>query len=463
MKLYQKKFINLFKTENLKYAFRNKIISKNIRGLDGIDNNKFRAHLDKELDTISRKVINGNYKFTPYLEKLIVKRKYSNPRQIAIPSKRDQLVLYQLKEFLKYCYQDDINSKLPNEYILQILTFMQKNNKVLNNFIFIKSDIIGFYDNINRETLMNKLRKNINESTDKHILKLLFRSITNYIVPKSYHKRDNHKYLNASGIPQGLAISNLLADIYMMKFDCILEKESLLYLRYVDDFLIFINKKDLPRILNILNKKLKKLALELNPDKTIINECSESFEYLGYSIKGSITSVRKSSIESQISKIAHHFKHNLPDSQNKINEKKEVFIEDLNEIITGAISDKKRYGWLFYYSRINDMHILFELDRIVEKFFKRTALFNHQVPNKRKRYVTAYFRMKRNDVKQDNYFHNYGYYSNKEKKIEFLKYRISMEVEELLKLNAKEIDDMFIKLKENRLRNLEKDVHRNRS
>ena len=96
MKLYQKKFASLYSEIELKKSFRQKIISKDICGLDGISNEKFRLKLKNEISTVNKKVLSGSYKFTPFLEKLLIKRKNAFPRQIAIPSKRDQLVLFQL-------------------------------------------------------------------------------------------------------------------------------------------------------------------------------------------------------------------------------------------------------------------------------------------------------------------------------------------------------------------------------
>ncbi|MCD4705229.1 RNA-directed DNA polymerase [bacterium] len=465
MKLYQKKFASLYSEIELKKSFRQKIISKDICGLDGISNEKFRLKLKNEISTVNKKVLSGSYKFTPFLEKLLIKRKNAFPRQIAIPSKRDQLVLFQLKEFLKYTFKDNLATRLPNEYIQKILEFMNSNIDDLNQYILIKSDIVGFYDNINKEKLMNKLRDKISESSDKHILKLLYQAISNYIVPKNYHKANNYLYLNSSGIPQGLAISNILADIYLSKFDTLISRESQLYLRYVDDFLIIADKAKLKKLLNIISKKMKKISLELHQEKTSINDLSITFDYLGYKIKKNLISVRRSSVESQIRKIAFHFKHMVPiKTEDKIlnEENSEVFIEDLNELITGAISNNKRYGWLFYYSRINDLSVLYELDRIVNKFFKRSEYFDYIVNPKRKRYVTAYFRMRKKNAISDTYFHNYEIYNTKYKRIEYLRKRHIVDSKTAMKMNAEEVLDIFNKYKEKRLKNLEKDDHKDR-
>ncbi|MBN2279621.1 MAG: hypothetical protein JXQ65_03490, partial [Candidatus Marinimicrobia bacterium] len=231
-------------------------------------------------------------------------------------------------------------------------------------------------------------------------------------------------------------------------------------------FLLIIDNKKLSKVLNILNRKLKRLSLELNQDKTSIIDLESSFEYLGYVIKKDKISVRRTSIESQIKKIAYHFKHKTPviDESDIVNRKnKKVFIEDLNELITGAISEDKRYGWLFYYSQITDTKLLYILDRIVEKFFMRSDFFNRQVHPDRKSYVKAYYLMCQPDVKTNNYFHNYANYDTKSKQIEYLIARNLIDPETANDLNAEEIKIKFVENREKKLKNLERDVHKNKS
>jgi RNA-directed DNA polymerase len=464
MKRYQAKFEKLFTENELKKAFWNKISKKNVCGLDGICNDHYQFILEDEVKIINKKVMTGTYKFTPFLEKLIIKRKDCNPRQIAIPSKRDQIVLFQMKEFLKYVYEENLMTRLPNFYIHEILDFMVSHSNNINKFKLIKSDITGFYDNIDREKLMNKIRKQLIDKKDCVIRKLIHGAISNYIVPKNYHKSENHKYLNSTGIPQGLSISNILADIYLTKFDDILSKESLLYLRYVDDFLLITDRNKNFDVISKMNKKLKRIALKLNQDKTIVENLDTTFDYLGYIINTNKIRVRNSSIESQIKKIAFHFKHNMPKKTNDVKldeENKEVFIVDLNEIITGAIFDKKRYGWLFYYSRINDIKILHQLDSIVDKFFRRSELFDKKVDSRKKSFVTAYFKMKKSNVNNASYFHNYDKYKYKEDKIDYLCKRNHADRKELEKLHYREVEIIFYKIVNQNLKKLKLDEHKN--
>ena len=57
--------------------------------------------------------------------------------------------------------------------------------------------------------------------------------------------------------------------------------------------------------------------------------------------------------------------------KNKKYSSKEEFITRLNLKITGCVIDGKKYGWISFFSLINDYTLLFMLDKFVEKSCKK--------------------------------------------------------------------------------------------
>lgn len=110
---------------------------------------------------------------------------------------------------------------------------------------------------------------------------------------------------------------------------------------------------------------------------------SDSFEYLGYTISDRKVSVRKSSIlkvEQSIEDLFREIKNNyIGYLQWKLNLK-----------ITGFILDGHKYGWLFFYSQITDMGLLFHLDDVVKKLIRR---YNLENKIKVKRFVRTFVEM----------------------------------------------------------------------
>ena len=103
----------------------------------------------------------------------------------------------------------------------------------------------------------------------------------------------------------------------------------------------------------------------------------------GYVLNDSEVTVRKSSIlkiEQSIEELFRTIKkENIEYLQWKLNLK-----------ITGFIIERHKYGWLFFYSQITDLSLLFHLDDVVQKLIKRYKL---EGEIKVKRFVRTYAEM----------------------------------------------------------------------
>jgi len=77
-----------------------------------------------------------------------------------------------------------------------------------------------------------------------------------------------------------LAISNILANIYLHKLDEAISAKSLLYIRYVDDIFIAIRNLHENRIKSQLSYWLKKLELEVSKEKTKWVPIKTEIDYL---------------------------------------------------------------------------------------------------------------------------------------------------------------------------------------
>ena len=89
-----------------------------------------------------------------------------------------------------------------------------------------------------------------------------------------------------------------------------------------------------------------------------------------------------------------------------------LFIWRLNLRISGCILESKKYGWLFYYSQMSDLKILFQLDWLIQRFFKR---FKIDQPDSIKSFVRTYHEITKN-VSHSTYLINADLYSCEEKR-----------------------------------------------
>jgi RNA-directed DNA polymerase len=274
-----------------------------------------------------------------------------------------------------------------------------------------------------------------------------------------------YQYLKSlNGVPQGLSISNILAQVYLADFDEILDKRKYFYRRYVDDILIInIGKITKFRYEN-LNKELQLLKLEFNDEKREEGLVENGFTFLGYQISNSKVSIAEKNAERYIRRIAGKFtwyknglirKNTRPTWLMNDDERfKEVFIEELNESITGIISMDRNYGWLFYFSEMTDISLLFKIDKIISGFFAPLDTFDNNSPRNLKTLVRTFYFIKHRT--KNNYIANYGLYDTIRKKRNFLEFRGFIDPEN--EYTDWQITNLFTKYRNKQIRHVEQDI-----
>lgn len=449
---------NYFELEYLKDIYTRKIKKSKSKGIDKISIEIFEKNLNENLSLIIRKILNETYSFSPYLEILKLKGRNKHPRVISIPTIRDKIVLLAIKEILHDAFQTDVHRKLPNNYITDIKKYLAENP---GEKFYLKLDLEKFYDTINRDILMTKLReRNLPDGIEKLILK----AISTITVPPNTKKSSYFNYESTLGVPQGLSISNILAQIYVLDFDNTILKRKYFYRRYVDDILLINNTSFSTFRIDNFTTEIEKLDLNINKEKTEQNSLSIlPFNYLSYKISNSNISVAEKNVELFIRRIAGKFtwfknglnnKDKRPEYLKNDTEKfKSVFLEELNENITGTISNEKNYGWLFYFSEITDINLLFRLDKIISAFFKDIDAFDNTIPPQLKKLIRTYYCIKH---KKFNYIANFDLYDSVRKKRDFLLFRGRISRD--LNYTDEQINLKFENYQQNRIYKLEKDL-----
>lgn len=442
------KFRENFEAKNINYIFNTKLLGTRAIGLDRIDPRNFEEKLEDECQIISRKVLAGTYYFTRYKEKLVSKGAGKPPRQLSIPTIRDRLTLRTLCEVLFLLFP---NSKppLPQDRISSVCDAI--NTKKYTHFI--KIDLKEFYPSIDHQLMMKKLHHKIRIPEFKS---LILKAIKNPTISSNstMSAPDNNK-----GVSQGLSISNVLAEIYMQDVDIKLQNLCPEYFRFVDDIVMLTTKNPQEICLQaceILRKaKLNPHDVDSSGSKTKTGPLSEGFDFLGYDLKPSTIRCKKSSIlnfESSLVEVFAEYKHRLRISKNEIDRSIALyrFRWSLNLKLTGCIYKKQRYGWVFYYSQINDMTVFRRIDNTIKKLYIR---FNIPCPPKPKNILKSFYESKRTDKESHRYIPNYDTLSIDKIK-DFLE-KIGHSTKEL---NEVEVSLFFHRLIRRATRKLEKDI-----
>ncbi len=365
----------------------------------------FGKNLSTELAIIVKKVSSGSYHFTPFKEKLISKGAESLPRVISIPTVRDRIVLRSLCDLLASVFPEAV-SDIPQVKIDILGKAIASNNYQE----YVKIDLQKFYPSIAHDKLLKALKVRIRKP---EILALLKEAITTPTVPAQKGGKGAKK--NTKGVPQGLAISNILAEILLRKLDADMASiPSICYQRYVDDILILCPTGRALQIAEDVITRLEALDLKshilngLN-SKTKSGPLTGEFDFLGYGISSGDLSIRKSSthnFESAIAKILTSYRHKLVKAKTPADKQRALDICKwrLNLRITGCIFGGKRMGWVFYFSQITSTSRLRAVDDSISSLLKRFSLDGEISV---KRLLKTYYECKRKDKSGHHYIPNF--------------------------------------------------------
>jgi len=437
-----KEFLTAFSKKNLKDIFYSSVKFKSAVGIDRVNSITFEKNLYQNISLIRKKVFSSTYNFSQYKEKLISKGANKFPRVISLPTTRDKLVLKALFRVIYASFPN--NSPILHEVIRNI-----NETLIIGKFDgFIRLDVKDFYPSIKHDLLLVQLSKKIKK---KEILNLIQGSITKNTVNEP--SKENRK-INDKGIPQGLPISNILANIYMRPIDIKFGKrKSLAYFRYVDDILIFCNQKNIERIKQQVKDECKTIGLELHgeeeKEKCKSGVISSGFSFLGYEFCGNVISVR----ERSVIKFRNSFINYLTAYKYSKKPNKELLLWSINLRVTGCFFNERRFGWLFYFSQINDIQLLGRLDHFIENQVKKFGIPLQK--GQLKSLIRAYYEITKNP-NNSKYIPNFDNYSFVEKK-NILESVFSIDTNHL---QNSQIEYTFKKILFRSIRDLEKDLSR---
>ncbi|RQU78506.1 reverse transcriptase [Burkholderia cenocepacia] len=400
-----KEFGKIFSISSLRSIYVERIQNSNAIGIDRTPPRALRRRLKEELSIINKKARDGSYKFTPYKEKLISKGAMSLPRVISIPTARDRVTLRALSELLSKVFPEAV-MEIPQVKIDRLVKSLMSGKF----YEFVKIDLRQFYPSVPHANLKKKIRSRIRKP---EILSLIDGAITTPTVPEK--RGGQGAKPSAAGVPQGLAISNLLAEIFLLDFDKQMSLMSgISYERYVDDILVLCAAGESRRLAGEMIERLEALGLrphQLDEEgsKTKCGRIDEEFDFLGYRSCGNGLVVREQSIhkfEASLAGICTAYRHKLLAAKKPADKVRALGICEwrLNLRITGCIFQGRRLGWVFYFSQITNTSPLRAVDNTVESLLRRFSLDGKI---KVKRLLKTLYESRRTDKRGHRYIPNF--------------------------------------------------------
>ncbi|MGA6161011.1 reverse transcriptase domain-containing protein [Amycolatopsis magusensis] len=336
--------------------------------------------------TLSRKLRSGQHEFTQYREALKSKGAGRRPRVISIPTVRDRIVLRALADVLGAVYPDT-KGAIPQEKINYVKNMVEQNRYDT----YIRLDVKEFYPSISHDRVMLRVGRRIKKP---EIVDLILKAIRTPTVPDRAPKRRAVEL----GVPQGLAVSNILAELVARPIDRSAERDGrFFYVRYVDDVLILCKEADAVDIARSVIDLFDEEGLTIHNlgesgGKSQTGSIVDGFDYLGYLFNANGLSARKSSVHNVESALARAFTRYAKTAHSgHVNVPLARCHWKVNLIVTGCVYNGVARGWLHYFRQMDDLTLIKRLDLTVDGFVKRFSMPESFVS---KRFMRAYWEIR---------------------------------------------------------------------
>lgn len=356
--------------ENLTRAYDQVLRNKGAAGIDNRSVDDLKCYLQQNWPSIKQQIETGSYQ-PASIRGVEIPKKNGKTRLLGIPTAVDRLLQQALHQQLSPLFETDFQTHSygfrPNRNAHQAVTQALENiNDGYQDIVDI--DLKSFFDEVSHERLMTLIYCRVKcPLTLKLIRKFLRAPIS--INGKLVKRR--------KGVPQGSPLSPLLSNIVLNELDKELERRGHCYVRYADDFSIYLRSKAAARrVGNSIYLFLKhELGLPINREKSGIRRPSQ-FYLLGYGFvpvfrqgsKGKYQLVADISAIKQLKeKIKSITRKTIPASFDER-------IERLNRIMT---------GWINYFKLAHMSGKLRDIDVWVRRRLRRCIWHDWKKPNRK--------------------------------------------------------------------------------
>jgi RNA-directed DNA polymerase len=251
--------------ENIRRALQRVRSNKGAPGVDGMTVDQLPSYLRKRWPQIKEDLLNGTYKPMLVRRKEIPKPQ-GGVRFLGIPTAMDRLIQQAVAQVLQQIWDPVFSDssfgfrpgKCQHDAIYQAKRYAEEGCRHV-----VDMDLSKFFDRVNHDRLMSRLATRVH---DKRLLKLIRNFLTAGVMIGGLVESTEE------GTPQGGPLSPLLSNIVLDELDKELERRGLRFVRYADDFIIFIrSKRAAVRVMESISRFItRKLKLKVNQEKSKI-------------------------------------------------------------------------------------------------------------------------------------------------------------------------------------------------
>lgn len=262
--------------KNLNDAYWQVYRNKGAAGVDRLSVMELQSHLQTHSKRYIQQIERESYQVSP-IRGVEIPKSNGKMRLLGIPTVVDRVFQQALHQVLQPVFEPDFQQHSygfrPQRNAHQAIAKSLENINLGHQHI-VDIDLKSFFDEVEHYILLELIYKKVKCKATLKLLRSFLRAPI--LINGKLHKR-------TKGVPQGSPLSPLLSNILLNELDKELEKRGHRYVRYADDFSIYVKSKmAAKRVGNSIYKFLQnKLQLPINREKSGVRKPLD-FQVLGF-------------------------------------------------------------------------------------------------------------------------------------------------------------------------------------
>lgn len=266
----------LINKENLNRAYLKVYLNRGASGVDGMEVHELSRHFGHYGEQYALQIASGTY-YPSAIKGIEIPKSNGKTRLLGVPTVVDRVFQQALHQVLEPLFEKDFHAysfgfrpqRNTHQALAKSLSEINSGRKYI-----VDIDLKSFFDEVRHDVLLNLIHDKVRCPLTLKLLRKFLRAPIE--INGSLHKR-------SKGVPQGSPLSPLLSNILLNELDKELEKRGHEFVRYADDFSIYLRSKPAAkRVGNSIFKFLRdKLDLPINREKSGLRT-PYNFNLLGY-------------------------------------------------------------------------------------------------------------------------------------------------------------------------------------
>ena len=250
--------------ENLEAAVKAVKRNKGAAGIDGMTVFEIEEHIQEFYIPLRNKLLDGSYKPQP-VKRVEIPKPNGEERKLGIPCVRDRVIQQAIRQVIEPMidphFMENSHGFRPGKgthsALKQCVNYYEQGYRVV-----VDCDLKQCFDTLNHDKLIYYLEQYIQ---NKILIKIIRKFLLAGVIDLSGEFVESK-----TGAPQGGVLSPLLSNVYLHELDKELTKRGHRFVRYADDFVIYVKTKRagervMESITNYIEKDLK---LIVNQEKS---------------------------------------------------------------------------------------------------------------------------------------------------------------------------------------------------